>query len=283
MPAINMGGDASAANPSTGKPVIMSPFSGPEGAMLDNDQPGNKSTGAINTGIGFGPGVIVSAPANPNVKNAGFSASYVPGKTLPDGTDAEDATLLAIGGGRSGAASAGEAATVPLQTIDDEAPALFVFGNGATRDGAADGEGRDMSMVTAAGTVANGSAISAPYLNRAGKSVTVGQSSFGVNSAGGGAVIPGGLISVAAVVDNNGKEVTLSGTTKDVNDGQAVQFTLTQGTDTASDSTVVSSDAYSEIVDLTAFSAGNVSVIARTVDKFGNSITDSTTFAYAPA
>lgn len=283
MPAINMGGDANAANPSTGKPVIMSPFSGPEGAMLDNDQPGNKSTGAVNTGIGFGPGVIISAPANPNIKNAGFNAPYVPGKTLPDGTDAEDATLLAIGGGRSGAASAGESATVPLHTVDGEAPTLFAFGNGASRDGAADGEGRDMNMVTAAGTVANGAAISAPYVNRTGKSITTGQSSFGVNSSGGGAVVPGGLVTVGAVVNNAGHSVTLSGDTQDVNDGQHVYFTLTQGGTTDNDSATVTADAYSKSVDLTAFSAGNVSVTARTVDKFGNSITDSTTFAYAPA
>lgn len=157
MPAMNMGGTV-ASNPSAGPAVLMSPFSGPKNSPFDakkaayydnlpgadgvawsapvND-PNNLSTGALNTGIGFGPGAWVAPgqldgvgvsglnpPQRPNF-SVDLLATYAPGITLPDETDASDARLIAIGGGGSEANGVAHAYnTLPL----------LAFGNGGSRD-----------------------------------------------------------------------------------------------------------------------------------------------------
>lgn len=180
MPAINMEGPLTVpANPSGGKPVIMDPFSGPAGSALDNDQEGNHSTGALSTGIGFGPGHVIPAPADPNVANAGFTTGYVPGVTLPSGDDASDAILLAIGGGYSDPAIDGEAVTDPIA-----AAPIAAFGNGASRD-LDEGVGRGMLMAEADAVTANGEEIAdTGHENRSGITMGEGESTFGVEADG---------------------------------------------------------------------------------------------------
>jgi hypothetical protein len=128
MPAMNAGGDvvpnppaipAVVANPSIGSAVIMSPFSGPKGSAFDAMKypsnganyttvkvadTSNTSTGAMSTGIGFGPNASGQAsvydknvPASVN----SFMDDYTPGMTMPAGTAAADGRLLSIGGGKS--------------------------------------------------------------------------------------------------------------------------------------------------------------------------------------
>lgn len=186
MPAINMAGVV-ASNPSAGKPVLMNPFSGPKGSPLDMDQAGNLSTGALNTGIGFGPNVIISPPANPNIKNAGFTDDYTPGVTRPNGVAATNATLTCIGGGRSTAAVNGVAPTAPCN-----AQPLLGFGNSNSRDAGAGPAytGFGTKMVTASGSVAAAAAIETGFLNRTGRAMTTGESAFGVSDAASTAVAP---------------------------------------------------------------------------------------------
>lgn len=175
MPAINMEGPLDVpANPSGGKSVNMNPFSGPEGSPLDNDQDGNHSTGALNTGIGMVPTTAIEAPADPNVRDAGFRLGDVPGVTMPDGTATDDAILTAIGGGYSEPAVNGEAETDPLEALP-----VAAFGNGATRD-AGGGVGRAMAMVEADAITAVGEEIADGHFNRAERTLTEGQSAFGV-------------------------------------------------------------------------------------------------------
>lgn len=284
MPAINMGGDPAAANPSTGKPVLADPFSGPKGSPLDKDQTGNSSTGALKTGIGFGPNLLISAPADPNVKNAGFNVPYVPGRTMPDGTTTDDATLLAIGGGASARCNNGVAATTPYEVTGGEG-GLCGFGNGATRDGNA-GAGRVAQTATAAGGVAISAAITTGVLNRTGVAMTTGQTALGVKSASAGtwAAATSGTIDSTGTPNNAGKSVVVSGATSDVPDGTDVSITVSKDDDTASGSASVTANAYtSEAIDLTAFTAGTVNVEVSTIDRFGNTVTDTSTFAYAPA
>lgn len=197
MPALNLGSPASpAANPSTGVFVIMDPFSGPKGSPFDAKQmdpttqllvaaPNNFSTGALNTGIGFGSPPIIGPTAPQSIKDAGFNDNYVPGVTLPGGTAAPDARLVAIGGGRSSATANGVAPTVPYN-----AQPILAFGNGATRDAGAGPAftGFAMKTVTAAGTVANGGVVETGFTNRSGVSITIGQSVFGSDVAASAAV-----------------------------------------------------------------------------------------------
>lgn len=186
MPAINLGSPASpAANPSTGVFVIMNPFSGPTGSPFDNDQAGNLSTGALNTGIGFGSPPIIGPTAPQSIKDAGFNDNYVPGVTLPGLTDATDARLTCIGGGRSGVTNNGEAPTTPYN-----AQPILAFGNGASRDAGAGPAftGFAMKTVTATATVANGAVVETGFTNRSGVPITNGQSVFGSNIAASAAV-----------------------------------------------------------------------------------------------
>ena len=197
MPALNMGSPAApAANPTTGKAVMMSPFSGPKGSPLDAvlinpttfvkaKDPNNFSVGALNTGIGMEMSTLVGPTAPASIRAAGFNDDYTPGVTLPNGTAATTAILTAIGGGKSSAASNGIAATVPYV-----AQPLLGFGNGGSRDAGAGPTftGFGMKMVTAAGAVATGGVIETGFVNRTGLALVTGQSAFGSNTTASPAV-----------------------------------------------------------------------------------------------
>lgn len=206
MPAANMAGPVTVpANPSGGKAVLMSPFSGPKGSPLDAVQinpttfartkdPNNFSVGALNTGIGYGlntgPIINVSPGTDPftapgAIKRAGFTDDYTPGVTLPGGSAATTAILTAIGGGKSTAAVNGIAPTVPYV-----AQPLLAFGAGSSRDAGAGPAftGFGVKMVTAAGAVADGAAIEAGFVNRTGLAMVATQSAFGSSTTASPAV-----------------------------------------------------------------------------------------------
>jgi len=177
-------------NPSAGRAVLMSPFSGPKGSPFGGrtitgwsggrptyaNDPANVSTGALNTGIGFGAPPVIGLTAPQSIKDAGFNDNYTPGLTLPDGTSASGSSMLAIGGGRSSAAVDGIAPTVGYN-----AQPLLMAGNGGSRDGGAGPAftGFPIKTVTATGTVANGAAVETNWVNRSGLSLVTGQSVFG--------------------------------------------------------------------------------------------------------
>jgi len=187
------------ANPSAGRAVIMSPFSGPKGSPFGgrtitgwtngtptyaNDAT-NVSTGALNTGIGFGSPPVIGLTAPQSIKDAGFNDDYTPGYTRPDGVAAVGTSLIAIGGGRSNANVNGIAPTVGYN-----AQPLLMAGNGGSRDAGAGPAftGFAIKTVTATATVANGAAVETGFLNRSGQSITSGQSVFGSATAASPAV-----------------------------------------------------------------------------------------------
>lgn len=180
MPAFNMGGVA-AANPSAGRFVMMSSFSGPKGSPFDRAGSDALSTGALSTGIGFGANHIIGPPAPQSIKDAGFTDDYTPGVTRPNGVAATTSILVAIGGGKSTAAVNGIAPTVPYTA----GFGLCGFGEGASRDAGAGPAftGFNTKMVTATGAVANGAVIETGFTNRSGQAMTTGQSAFGSNVA----------------------------------------------------------------------------------------------------
>jgi hypothetical protein len=191
-------------------PVIMSPFSGPSGSPLDakkavyyDNLPGasgvawsapvadvdNLSTGALNTGIGFGlndfDGFVDNQPGR-ILPDQNFVYHYIPGEFFPDGTTpAPDARFVAIGGGRSFATD--------IETIPDgSAPAnpwndqpLLAFGNGGSRDAGAGPAftGFFMKLVTATAPVAVGAAVETGFVNRTSYQVDTGKSVFGSSTA----------------------------------------------------------------------------------------------------
>jgi hypothetical protein len=186
MPAVNMAGPLVVpANPSAGAAVLMSPFSGPAGSPFDFDEIDGHSTGALNTGIGFGLNRQIGPPAPASIIAGGFNDNYTPGITLPNNSDATTSILTCIGGGRSGPALNGEAANTPY-----DAQPLLAFGNGGSRDAGAGPEftGFAMKTVTATGTVANGATIEPGWLNRTGASIRAGRSAFGSSDAASPAV-----------------------------------------------------------------------------------------------
>lgn len=186
MPARNMGSAQSLpANPSAGKFVMMSPFSGPKGSPFDKDQTGNASTGALSTGIGMNATQIIGPTAPASIKAAGFNDNYTPGVTLPNGSAAPDARLTCIGGGKSGPATGGVAANTPYN-----AQPLLGFGAGGSRDAGAGPAftGFAVKMVTASGAVAIGAAVEAGFLNRTDRAMVSGESVFGSANAASPAV-----------------------------------------------------------------------------------------------
>jgi len=205
MPAINMGGDVTVpANPSTGLAVLMSPFSGPKGSPFDAKTatgwtangvmttaaaPTNYSTGALSTGIGFGPNHVMSPTAPASIIAAGFNDDYIPGVNYYTSSSsmqtATTSVLTCIGGGKSTANVNGIAPTVPYN-----AQPLLNFGNGGSRDAGAGPAytGFFEKTVTATGTVANGAAVETGFVNRSGVSMTTGQSAFGSSTAASAAV-----------------------------------------------------------------------------------------------
>lgn len=174
-----------AANPSAGAFVIFDPLSGPKGSPLDKDSTGNASTGALSTGIGFSDADIINGGAA-GIFAAGFNDNDIPGEvpTYAAGgpppvvaSSAINSTRMYIGGGRSDAAGVPNPYTAGV--------AICGAGNGGSRDGGAGPAflGFFMKMVTATGTVANGAAIEAGFINRTGVSMASGQSAFGSSTA----------------------------------------------------------------------------------------------------
>lgn len=185
MPAMNQAGTV-AANPSTGQFVMMSPFSGPKGSPFDKDNATNNSTGALNTGIGFGANSPIFFPATPaELIRRGFNLNAIPGVTMPAGTAATTAVLTCIGGGRSGAATNGIAATNPYAVQP-----LLGFGAGGSRDAGAGPAftGFEVKLVNASGTIANGAAIQTGYINRTGRTITTAQAAHGSSTTASAAV-----------------------------------------------------------------------------------------------
>jgi len=201
MPARNMGSlIALPANPATGKAVLMSPFSGPKGSPFDRDQTGNASTGALNTGIGFGlnvgPVINVSAGTSPAtapqaIKDRGYDDDETPGVTLPNNTAATTAILTAIGGGRSVITPGPGNTGLGVSTVSPYvAQPLLAFGAGSSRDAGAGPAftGFATKMVTATGAVADGAAIETGFTNRTGVAMIATQSAFGSATAASPAV-----------------------------------------------------------------------------------------------
>jgi hypothetical protein len=195
---------APATNPSTGKSVMMSPFSGPLNSPLDartitgwsNGTPtyannsADRTTGALNTGIGFGGNYIIGPTAPHSIVDAKFSDDYTPGvSTRTSATTQQSATtsvLVAIGGGKSTANVAGIAPTVPYTAGFQ----LLSFGEGGSRDAGAGPAftGFGNKTVTATATVAVGVAVEAGFLNRSSRSIVSGESVFGSSTTASAAV-----------------------------------------------------------------------------------------------
>lgn len=208
MPAFPSGGAAVAVPPLYpdyvsnavfvvgGNSASFSPFSGPKGSPFDaktydptvytpNPSTGkiantaDHSTGALCTGIGFestDSGQLVAGIGNPLYSAAipasvnNFSDSYVPGQTLPSGSAAPDARLLAIGGGKSVITpgpgtdySIGVSTPVPYVSQP-----ILDMGVGGSRDAGAGPAftGFGMKLVTAAADVAQGAVIETGFVNR---------------------------------------------------------------------------------------------------------------------
>jgi hypothetical protein len=208
MPAGLPGSTAvqNAANPSLGSLVIFDLLSGPKKSPFDNDKDyalavspffkldtttaavsnANASTGALQTGIGFGSPPVIDPISNSLVSNvvfgirsAGFNDNYTPGVTKPDGT-AGDSTFMYIGGGKCTKNVDGLAPAVPYTT----GFGIGAGGQGGTRDAGAGPAftGFLLKTVTATAAVATGAAVEAGWLNRSGQALVTDQSVFGVSS-----------------------------------------------------------------------------------------------------
>jgi len=193
MPAALPGSTAveNAANPSAGPCVVLDPLSGPKASPFDarkitgwsaglptyaND-PGNISTGALQTGIGFGSPPIIGAGTVKAQSNGNFTDDYTPGLSLPSAADATDSRLVYIGGGRSNADGT-------PNPYDETMVALGKAGQGGSRDGGTTPfTAFPCKMVTAPGAVANGAVVETGYVNRSGVALTTGQSLFGSATA----------------------------------------------------------------------------------------------------
>jgi len=186
------------ANPSAGQPVTFDLLSGPKGSPNDKDTTGNASTGALATGIGYGPEVVLGLlplyQTNPAAINRqGFTDDYTPGVSTVTGAASTDSRYMYIGGGRSktsGSPSYSNPAGVAGINYYTAGFGIGAAGSGGSRDAGAGPAftGFAIKMVTATGTVANGAAIEAGWTNRAGVSLAVNQSSFGSSTAASAAV-----------------------------------------------------------------------------------------------
>ena len=178
-----------AANPSAGREVIFNLFSGPKGSPLDRNTSVHASTGALNTGIGFGSPPVFGLTAPASIKAAGFNDDYTPGITMPDGTTAStNSKLMAIGGGRMANSVNADGTRTPNPYTAGFG--IGMAGNGGSRDGGAGPAftGFLTKTVTATGAVANGAAVEAGWTNRSGVALTTGQSVFGSSTAASAAV-----------------------------------------------------------------------------------------------
>jgi len=183
-----------AANPSAGTPVIFDLLSGPKGSPRDNDKDypngGNwqtgtgvanntASTGALSTGIGFGPNVGPQGTKEvqvPNGSTQNFTDDYVPGISRPDKT-VVDSTIMYIGGGKTNAVVNGAAQNVPYTA----GYGIGAAGSGGSRDAGAGPAftGFTMKTVTAAADIPVGSPIEAGFVNRSTVPVMNGNHEFG--------------------------------------------------------------------------------------------------------
>lgn len=203
------------ANPSQGRAVTFSPFSGPKGSPFDAKvypsnivhpvpsqrvaDPGNCSTGALSTGIGFAldsyqPGIALGGLFTPTAKPPilGPTDDYAPGLSTPVPAAAVDARYLAIGGGKN-VMTAGPGTDWSRATSDPVpyvAQPILAAGNGASRDAGAGPAytGFGMKMVTAPASVPNGTALEAGFTNRTGGVVVVQSSVYGSQDAASPAV-----------------------------------------------------------------------------------------------
>lgn len=182
------------AGPTQGRAVVFDPLSGPKGSPFDRDQAGNCSTGALSTGIGYGPASpFIVAQGSDTAAQAIAKASYtddqIPG-ARSNGFGTQNTLLsrfMYVGGGRMVAnADPVQKYQVPFVPSEYTAGiALCTAGNGAARDNGAGPAftGASMKMVTATGAVANGAAVETGFVNRSGVALVSGQSLFGVASA----------------------------------------------------------------------------------------------------
>ena len=173
-----------AANPSAGAAVIFDLLSGPKGSPKDGDNSTNASTGALCTGIGYGPTVLL-----PGQTSGVFATGYVPGVTKPDGTASTDSTLMYIGGGKCTANVGGSAPVVPYTA----GFGIGAAGNGGLRDAGAGPAytGFNIKLAVAATDVAAGGDLitgASGFVNRSGVTVKSGQGQFGVNKVASAAV-----------------------------------------------------------------------------------------------
>lgn len=175
------------ANPTLGASVLLDLLSGPKGSPKDNDKDyginggplasGKCSTGALQTGIGFGAqNAVIGAPISRN-----FTDDYTPGVTKPDGTAATDSTLMYIGGGKSNPAVKGVSTPVPYTA----GFGIGTAGQGGSRDAGAGPAftGFLEKLVTATADVANGAAVETGFVNRSGVTIKNTQSTFGSSAA----------------------------------------------------------------------------------------------------
>ena len=198
------------ANPSAGSAILFDPLSGPKNAPLDArtiaswssgspvyaGDPTNISTGALQTGIGFGSPPIFTGGAPGDGKqfpDGNFTDNYIPGQSKPDATNAANSTIMYIGGGRDQIVDgtgpngngwpAGSKVSLP-NPYPVAQVAVCMAGNGGSRDGGASPfTGFATKTVTASGNVANGAVIETGWANRSGVGLTSGQSTFGSAAA----------------------------------------------------------------------------------------------------
>jgi len=180
------------ANPSLGRQINFDPLSGPKGSPLDRGSAETASTGCLSTGIGYGCGrvISISPPATTAPvairTSGGVDDDQVAGSTpIGSGTqNVVNSKYMYIGGGRSITSGtpnysnpAGVAGTNPYTVGVD----ICNAGNGGSRDGGAGPAftGFAERMVTAVGTVTNGSTIESTFTNRTGVTMVAGQSAFG--------------------------------------------------------------------------------------------------------
>jgi hypothetical protein len=187
MPAGLPGSSAAqnAGNPTAGRFVIFDPLSGPKGSPFDRAGSAVASTGGMCTGIGQQPQPVIGAGGIPpswvddqiaGTVTVGAAASKwgVDGGYVKNDVRSE---MLYIGGGKSVAGGAPVPYTAGIQILG--------AGEGGSRDAGAGPAftGFGLKMVTAVGSVANGAAIEAGFVNRTGVTMVAGQSSHGSTAA----------------------------------------------------------------------------------------------------
>jgi hypothetical protein len=173
---------------------MFDPASGPKGSLFDakkitgwtfngvtaNGMPtygadaGNISTGALQTGIGFGlavgpaglNGVVGTGTDRDDTGN--FTSQAIPGTSLPSNVAATDARLLYIGGGKSDVNGVATPRAVSQLCCAGGGRYLPTIVAGASRDGGTN-QGFGTKLVIAPSDIAFGSAIVAGHLNRASK------------------------------------------------------------------------------------------------------------------